>query len=345
MQKRKLRDLEVSAIGYGCMGLSMGYGEAPGKDESLRLIRAACDMGCTLFNTAEFYGVDGVNEELLGEALKGVRNDVVISTKFWIPGKWEGTSKQLMQELRTRLENSLKRLNTDHIELYTQARVNDSIPLEDVAYCMAEFIKEGKIGGWGLSQANADQVLQAHLVTPLTAIESEYSMMERTFEKGVLPLCKDQNIGFMAFSPLANGFLSGKVDPQTEYTGIDARRVISRFYKENQIANQPLLSLLRQFAEAKNATPAQISLAWMLHKYDFLVPIPGSRKLDRISENLHATDVVLSDDEFSKIETELASIEIHGNRTDEDIAKLRAIIARESASSDTSGPFSRDWQA
>lgn len=175
MKVRKLGNLEVSAIGYGCMGLSIGYGSAPAKEEAVKLIRAAYDMGCTLFNTAEFYG-HGDNEELLGEALKDIRSKVVISNKFWIQ-EWEGKStKDLMQELRTRLENSLKRLGTDHIELYTQARVNKDIPVEDIAYCMGEFIKEGKILGWGQSQATADEIKRAHAVTPLTAIESEYSI-------------------------------------------------------------------------------------------------------------------------------------------------------------------------
>src|SRR5699024_3516666 len=264
MKSRKLRDLEVSAIGYGCMGLSGGYGATPTKEEAVKIIRAAYDMGCTLFNTAEFYVMDTVNEELVGEALKEIRNEVAISTKFFITDNWEGkSSKHLMQELRTRIEHSLKKLRTDHIELYTQARVNKDIPLEDVAYCMGEFIKEGKIRGWGLSQVTADQIEKAQAVTPLTAIESEYSMMERTNEKAVIPLCEKLNIGFMAFSPLANGFLSGKVDTNTKYKGMDARRVLTRFDKDNMIANQPLLDLLHQFAKEKKATPAQISLAWM----------------------------------------------------------------------------------
>lgn len=321
MKVRELGNLDVSAIGYGCMGLSMGYGTAPAKEEAVKLIRAAYDMGCTLYNTAEFYGM-GANEELLGDALKDIRSQVVISSKFWIQ-EWENkSSKQLMQELRTRLENSLQRLRTDHIELYTQARVNKNIPVEDIAYCMGEFIKEGKILGWGQSQVTADQIKRAHAVTPLTAIESEYSMMERMFEKDVIPLCEKLNIGFMAFSPLANGFLSGKVNTNTEYTGIDARRVITRFNKDNMIANQPLLDLLHQYAQEKNATPAQISLAWMLHKKDFIVPIPGSRKYHRIEENLDAADVQLTKNEFNQIETELSKIEIHGDRKDEDLAKL-----------------------
>ncbi len=314
MKSRKLRNLEVSAIGYGCMGLSGGYGTTPTKEEAVNLIRAAYDMGCTLFNTAEYYVMDSVNEELVGEALKNIRNKIAIASKFFIQEKWEGKSTQhLMQELRTRLENSLKRLDTDHIEIYTQARVNKDIPLESVAYCMGEFIKEGKILGWGLSQVTADEIKRAHAVTPLTAIESEYSIMERMFEKDVIPLCEELNIGFMAFSPLANGFLSGKVTTNSEYISTDRRRVINRFEKENIVANQPLLDLLHQFAKEKDATPAKISLAWMLHKKEFIVPIPGSRKLERIEENFGAANVKLTGEEFNQIEEELSEIKIHGD--------------------------------
>jgi aryl-alcohol dehydrogenase-like predicted oxidoreductase len=325
MKKRKLNGLEVSAIGYGCMGLSMGYGTTPDKDEAIRLIQQAYDLGCTFYDTAERYGM-GANEQLVGEALKHIRHKVVIATKFLIEENSEYSSgEHLMQELRSRLEHSLKRLGTDHVELYYQHRVNKNIPVEDVAYCMGEFIKEGKILGWGQSQATAEEIRRAHTVTPLTAIQSEYSIMERRFEKDVIPVCEELGIGFVSFSPLANGFLSGRVNPDDQYTGMDARRVITRFAKDNIIANQPLLDLINQFAVTKNATPAQISLAWMLHKKDFIVPIPGSRKLERIEENLGAAAIVLTDAEYAKIETELGKIEIHGNRTDEDLAKLRSL--------------------
>ena len=325
MKKRKLNGLEVSAIGYGCMGLSMGYGTAPEKEEAIRLIHQAYELGCTFFDTAELYAM-GANEQLLGEALKEIRGQVVIATKFLFQKDWEGNSSaRLMQEIRSRLEASLKRLGTDHVELYYQHRVNKDIPVEEIAYCMGELIKEGKILGWGQSQATAEEIRRAHAVTPLTAIQNEYSIMERGSEKEVIPLCEALGIGFVPFSPLANGFLSGKVDPETQYTGLDARRVITRFDKDNMIANQPLLDLLTQFAAAKNATTAQISLAWMLHKKDFIVPIPGSRKPARIEENLGAAAVTLTDGEFAEIEAALGKIEIHGNRTDEDIAKLRSL--------------------
>lgn len=323
MKKRKLNQLEVSAIGFGCMGLSQGYIPTPDKGEAIRIIQQTYELGCTFFDTAERYAM-GANEELVGAALKDVRQKVVIATKFLIDENSGLHSRgQLMQELRRRLEGSLKRLGTDHVELYYQHRVNKDIPLEDIAYCMGEFIKEGKILGWGQSQATADEIRRAHAVTPLTAIQNEYSIMARQFEQDVIPVCEELGIGFVPFSPLANGFLSGKVNIGTEFTGLDARRVISRFDKDNIIANQPLLDLIHQFAAAKQATPAQISLAWMLHKKDFIVPIPGSRKLGRIEENLGAAAVMLTDAEYAEIETALGKIEIHGDRTDEDIAKLR----------------------
>jgi aryl-alcohol dehydrogenase-like predicted oxidoreductase len=322
MQKRKLRDLEVSAIGYGAMGLSMGYGATPEKEEAIKLIQKANDLGCTFFDTAEIYAM-GANEQLIAEALKNVRNNVVIATKFLFQKDWEGNAtERLMQELRSRLENSLKMLGTDYIDLYYQHRVNQDIPVEDIAYCMGEFIKEGKILGWGQSQATVEEIRRAHAVTPLTAIQSEFSIMERMYEKDIIPVCEELRIGFVPFSPLASGFLSGKLSSETKFTGIDARRVITRFEKDNIIANQPLLDLLHQFANAKEATPAQISLAWMLHKKDFIVPIPGSTNASRITENLGAASVLLTDSEYANIETELAKIQIHGNRTDEDMMKL-----------------------
>jgi len=322
MISRKLgkSNLEVSAIGFGCMGFSHGYGPGPSDAEAIDLIRKAFDLGCTLFDTAEGYGA-GENERLVGRALAPIRGQVVIATKFFIAGPM--SRAQLGKEIRGRLDASLARLGTDRVELYYQHRVPDSIPVEDVASVMGELIAEGKILGWGQSQSIEQQIRGAHAVTPLTAIQSEYSIMERMFEKDVIPACEELGIGFVPFSPLASGFLSGKVTANDTYTGDDVRRVITRFDKDNIRANQPLLRLLTTFAKHKGATPAQISLAWMLHKKDFIVPIPGSRKLERIEENLRAADVELTDEEFERIEAELANIEIHGNRTDEDIARLR----------------------
>lgn len=323
MRTRNIGQLEVSAVGLGTMGFSHGYGPSDiSEDDAIALIRAAHDLGCTFYDTAEGYGA-GHNEKLLGRALAPIRDQVVIATKF-SPFRSENTT-QLHREIRTRLEASLNRLGTDHVELYYQHRVPDWMPVEEVAEVMGELIAEGKIGGWGQSQSTAEQIRRAHAITPLTAVQSEYSMMERMFETKVIPTCGELGIGFVPFSPLGAGFLSGKYTAEQAYTGDDVRRVITRFEPENVRANQPLLDLLGQFADEKGATPAQISLAWMLHKYDFLVPIPGSRKLDRIQENLGAAEVDLSDDEFARIEEQLAGIEIHGNRTDEDIAKLRDI--------------------
>ena len=320
MKHRKLRELEVSAIGFGCMGFSHGYGPGPDENDAIDLMRKAFDLGCNFFDTAEAYGA-GHNEDLVGRALAPIRNQVVIATKFIMREPIPGVP--LGQEIRRRLEASLTRLSMDHVELYYQHRVPESIPLEEVAEVMGQFIAEGKILGWGQSQATEQQIRRAHAITPLTAIQSEYSMMERLFEKDVIPACEELRIGFVPFSPLASGFLSGKVKPDDTYVGDDVRRVITRFSKDNVRANQPLLDLLERFAEEKRATPAQISLAWMLHKKGFIVPIPGMRKLERMTENLGAADIQLTDIEYQQMEAELANIEIHGNRTDADIAKLR----------------------
>ncbi|MBC9934276.1 aldo/keto reductase [Chitinophaga qingshengii] len=328
MKTRKLNTLEVSAIGYGCMGLSMGYGTTPDKQEAIQLLQYAYDQGYTFFDTAERYAM-GANEALVGEALQSVRNKVVIATKFMIEKNDIGdySPQNLLHHLRQKLENSLNRLRTDRVELYYQHRVNKDIPVEDIAWAMGELIREGKILGWGQSQSTADEIRRAHAVTPLTAIQSEYSIMERRFETDVIPVCEELQIGFVPFSPLANGFLSGKISADTEFKGIDARRVITRFDKENIKANQPLLDTLHRFAQTKDATPAQISLAWMLHKKDFIVPIPGSRKRERIHENAGAAAVTLTDEEFTEIENALSVVQIYGNRADEDIAKLRTLSA------------------
>lgn len=318
MQFRKLRELDVSAIGLGCMGFSHGYGPAPERGESIRLIRCAYDMGCNFFDTAEGYS-KGDNELIVGEALKPLRQQAILATKLHIPNNYD---KSLKAVITAHLDASLQRLQTDYVDLYYQHRVNKSIPIEDVAECMGELIKEGKIRGWGQSQATEHEIRRAHAVTPLTAIQSEYSIMERMFEKDVIPACAELSIGFVPFSPLASGFLSGKHNAQSQFTGDDVRKGITRYSKENIEANQPLLDLLNQFARQKQATAAQISLAWMLHKYDFIVPIPGMRSEARFSENFGAADVALTVPEFEQIEEALAQIQIHGNRTDEDIAKL-----------------------
>ncbi|KJH72897.1 aldo/keto reductase [Aliterella atlantica] len=319
MQTRKLGKLEVSAIGLGCMGFSHGYGATPDRQQSLDLIRYAFELGCTHFDTAEGYGA-GDNEVLVGEALRGVRDRVVIATKLLI--EESSVTNPADTQIRAHLEASLKRLGIDHVDLYYQHRISPNIPVEEIAESMGKLICEGKIRGWGQSQATAEQIRRAHAVTPLTAVQSEYSMMERMVEREVIPACKELGIGFVPFSPLASGFLAGRVRAEDRYQGDDVRRVITRFDKANIAANQPLVDLLHRFADEKHVTPAQISLAWMLAKEDFIAPIPGSRKRDRIEENLGAADVELTASELEQIETELAKIDIYGNRTDEDIAKL-----------------------
>ncbi len=323
-------ELACSAIGMGCMGFSHGYGALPPEEESIRLIRMAYDLGCTLFDTAEAYG-PFVNEELTGRAVAPFRDRIVLSTKFspiFIGGQDWDVPKLSAAGMRRALEESLRRLGTDWVDLYYLHRVSEATPIEEIAACAGDLIREGKIRGWGMSQANCDQIRRAQAVTPLSAIQNEYSMMERMYEKDVLPLCAELGIGFVPFSPLASGFLSGKYHAGTRYEGDDVRRVITRFDPANVAANQPLLDMLGDFASAHAATPAQISLAWMLAKGEHVVPIPGMRRPERIRENLGAADVALDAGELADLERALDAIVIHGNRTDEDIQKLGTVRAQ-----------------
>lgn len=321
MKKRilgKQNSLTVSAVGLGCMGFSHGYGPGPEKKEAIYLIRRAYEMGCTFFDTAEGYGA-GMNEELVGEAIRSFRKDVILATKLHILED----GRPLKKVIQEHLDASLKRLKTDYVDLYYQHRVNKRIPVEEVAEVMGSLIQKGKIRGWGQSQATEEEIRRAHAVTPITAIQSEYSMMERMFEKDVIPACEELGIGFVPFSPLGAGFLSGKYTEKDTFVGDDVRRVITRFQKENMKANRPLLEMLHWFAKQKKATPAQISLAWMLHKKEFIVPIPGTRKEERMKENFGSADVILTEEEYQALEKELEKITIYGNRTDEDIATLK----------------------
>ena len=297
--------LTVSAVGMGCMGFSHGYGPAPDRDEAIRLIRAAFDRGCTFFDTAESYAA-GENERLVGEAIRPFRGQIVLATKLHIPED----AQDVEATIRAHLEASLQRLGTDCVDLYYQHRVNKQIPVEAVAEAMGKLIAEGKIRGWGQSQATEDEVRRAHAVTPITAIQSEYSMMERMFERDVIPACGELGIGFVAFSPMGAGFLSGRYGRGDVYTGDDVRRVITRFTAENMDANRPLIDMLDAFAAEKGATKAQIALAWMLKKADYIVPIPGMRKLERIGENLGAAEIELSDGDMRRLEDALAQITI-----------------------------------
>lgn len=328
MKKRKLRSLTVSSIGMGCMGFSHGYGACPPENESIRLIRSAYEeYGCTFFDTAEVYAAYE-NEILVGKAIKPIRDKIVLCTKFmpevFLPGQEIPEGKTSRRGLRNSVENSLKRLQTDYIDLYYEHRVPNNRDVAEMAFWMGELIKEGKILAWGVSEATPEQIRRAHAVTPLTAVQSEYSIMERKVEEEVLPLCKELNIGFVAYSPMAGGFLSGKYTSASKFEGDDVRRVITRFTKENMEANQALLDLLKKFAAEKNSTPAQISLAWLMRN-NFVVPIPGMRRDERLKENFGAADIFLSENEISELEIALSKVKIHGDRKDSDIQKLGTI--------------------
>lgn len=280
MKTRKLGNLEVSAIGMGCMGFTHAYGETPVESDGIKLVHKAFELGCNFFDTAEMYSYFK-NEEFVGKALKDLpREQIVISDKFWcekLPEHHFTEEKLSETGIRKSLEGSLKRLQTDYVDLYIEHQMDDGTE-EQVAFVMGKLIREGKIRAWGQSSSTLDQIKCAHAVTPISAIQSEYSMMERKWEKDVIPFCAENNIGFMAFSPLWNGFLSGKYRSDMEFKGNDVRRVITRFDKENMDANQPLLDLIHKYATQKNCTPAQIGLAWILAGGDFIVPIPGMRR-------------------------------------------------------------------
>ena len=330
MKTRKLRDTEVSAIGMGCMGFSTAYGQTPTEEESIRLMRKAHEMGCTLYDTAEIYATYR-NEELVGKALKPIRNEIILCSKFSpvaLPGQENVEGGKLsLNGVRHAVEKSLKRLNTDYLDIYYAHRVPANADVEEMASWFGLLIKEGKIRGWGVSEATEEQIRKAHSVTPLTAVQSEYSMMARQWEDTVIPLCSELGIGFVAYSPMAGGLLSGKYPVQTEYKGDDIRRVISRYKPENVELNQPIINLVKRYAEEKRCTPAQISLAWVM-KRKHIVPIPGMRSDVRIAENLGAADITLTDREYAALTTELDKMKVYGERTDEQIAELGELRTR-----------------
>ncbi|MBO9620920.1 MAG: aldo/keto reductase [Niabella sp.] len=316
MQYRKLGNstLEVSAIGLGCMGLSYGYGPATSKDEATRLLHAAIEKGITFFDTAEMYGPYG-NEELLGEALQPYRNRVVIATKFGIKlqdGKQVQDSSP--QQIRKAIDGSLKRLKTDVIDLYYQHRVDTNTPIEEVAATMGALIKEGKIKHWGLSEAGVATIRRAHAVTPVAAVESEYSLWWRKPEQELLPALEELGIGFVPFSPLGKGFLTGNINSDTQFDKGDFRNIVPRFAKENIDANQGLVELLKSIAVQKSTTPAQIALAWILAQQSWIVPIPGTTKLHRLEENIGAVDIELTTGELKIINDTVSKMEIAGDR-------------------------------
>ena len=325
MQKRTLgkSGLDVSALGFGCMGISFGYGPTSSREEGIAIIRTAVDDGVTFFDTAEAYG-PFTNEELVGEALGPVRDQVVIATKFGF--KFEGGKQAGLDSrpahIREVADASLKRLETDRIDLFYQHRVDPSVPIEDVAGAVKELIREGKVAHFGLSEAGVQTIRRAHAVQPVAALQSEYSLWWREPEQHVLPTLEELGIGFVPFSPLGKGFLTGKIDDKTTFDSADFRNVVPRFTPENRQANLAFVDWLRTFAERKNATPAQIALAWLLAQKPWIVPIPGTTKRHRLEENLGAAAFQLTADDLQEIDGAAAQIEVHGARYPEHLQKL-----------------------
>ena len=323
MQKRKLGKLEVSALGLGCMGMSYGYGPAPDKQEMISLIRAAVDRGVTFFDTAEVYG-PFKNEELVGEALAPLRDQVVIATKFGFKiapnGEQIGVDSR-PEHIREVAEASLKRLKTDHIDLLYQHRVDTDVPIEDVAGAVKQLIDEGKVKHFGLSEAGVQTIRRAHAVQPLAALQSEYSLWWRRPEEEILPALEELGIGFVPFSPLGRGFLTGKIDENTTFDSSDFRNKVPRFTAEARKANQTLVELLKSIGERKHATPAQIALAWLLAQRPWIVPIPGTTKLHRLEENIGADSIELTTDDLREIDAAASEIEVQGARYPEDMER------------------------
>jgi aryl-alcohol dehydrogenase-like predicted oxidoreductase len=320
MEKRRLgrSNLEVSAIGLGCMGMSFGYGPAADRQEMITLIRAAVARGVTFFDTAEIYG-PFTNEELVGEALAPFRGDVMIATKFgWDvdpeTGKQHGGVNSHPEHIRVAVEGSLKRLETEYIDLLYQHRVDPDVPIEDVAGTVKELIAEGKVKHFGLSEAGVRTIRRAHAVQAVTALQSEYSLWWREPEEEILATLEELGIGFVPFSPLGKGFLTGKIDETTTFESSDFRNTVPRFTPENRKTNQAVVDLVRRIAEKKKATPAQIALAWVLDRKPWIVPIPGTTKLHRLEENLGAANVELTPDDLREIENATAQLAVQGAR-------------------------------
>ena len=330
MKKRTLgQGLEVSALGLGCMGMSFAYGPPPDRRQMISLIRAAVERGVTFFDTAEAYG-PFTNEELVGEALEPVRDQVVIATKFGFdfePGvdAGQGGMNSRPEHIRKVAEASLKRLRTDHIDLFYQHRVDPDVPIEEVAGAVKELIAEGKVGHFGLSEAGVQTIRRAHAVQPVTAVQSEYSLWWRRPEEELLPALEELGIGLVPFSPLGKGFLTGKIDETTTFAADDFRQIVPRFTPEARKANQALVDLLTRIAGQKGATPAQVALAWLLAQKPWIVPIPGTTKLHRLEENLGAAELELTTDDLREIDAAASRISIQGDRYPEELERRTGV--------------------
>jgi aryl-alcohol dehydrogenase-like predicted oxidoreductase len=328
MQKRKLgkSNLEVSALGLGCMSMSFGYGPPADQQSMIALIRTSVDRGVTFFDTAEAYG-PFTNEELVGEALAPVRDQAVIATKFGFKfegGKQAGLNSQ-PAHIREVAEASLKRLKTDRIDLLYQHRVDPNVPIEEVAGTVNDLIREGKVKHFGLSEAGVQTIRRAHAVQPVTALQSEYSLWWREPEKEILTVLEELGIGFVPFSPLGKGFLTGKIDDKTKFDSTDFRNIVPRFTPENRRTNLAFVEWLTKFAERKHATPAQIALAWLLAQKPWIVPIPGTTKLSRLEENIGAAAILLAADDLREIESAVSKIAVHGARYPEELQRMTGL--------------------
>ena len=334
MEQRELgrSGLKVSAIGYGCMGLTHAHPPYPTREEAVALIRKAYEMGVTFFDTAEAYGLYN-NEEVLGEAVEPFREKVVIATKcgFNLRPEQNGLSKDVPLDsrpstIRQALDGSLKRLRTTYVDLYYQHRVDPNVPIEEVAQCMKELIAEGKIKHWGLSEASTETIRRAHAICPVTAVQSEYSMMHRDPEDKLIPTLEELGIGLVPFSPLGKGFLTGTITPDYKFPEGDFRSTVPRLNGEYRKANEALIDLVKEIAEKKGCTPSQIALAWVIAQKPFIVPIPGTTKLERLTENINSVNVKFTEEEMNRINAALHQIKITGPRYDE---KFEALIDHE----------------
>ena len=319
MKTRKIGELTVSAVGMGCMAFSHGYGQIPAEGYSIEAIQNAYQHGCTFFDTAEIYSPNlsgtGHNERIVGKALRDVRKEVVLATKLFLDRSEVRSAGSVYDAVRRHLDASMGRLQTDMVDLYYLHRTSGGVSVEEVAEAMGLLMEDGLIRGWGLSQVDVDVIDRAQRVTPLTAIQNIYSMVERDVEKAVIPYCMEHRIGLVPFSPIASGLLSGKITTETKFErNDDVRNWVPQLSKANIAGNQPIIDLLRCYGDMKQATPAQISLAWMLHKYPNVVPIPGSKNKERIVENLDAALVELTDEEFRSLEEALNQCRVYGHR-------------------------------